>query len=65
MRERLVRCSLHCALTSFASFLFAPLFNLPLSCRLDDESDVNIDRSSFTLKDMVEWGLHHPAAGEV
>ena len=30
--------------------------------RVDDESDTAVDRTGFTLRDMVEWGLHHPAA---
>lgn len=28
----------------------------------DDESQTDIDRSTFTLKDMVEWGIRHPTS---
>jgi Mitochondrial ribosomal death-associated protein 3 len=28
--------------------------------RYEDESDTSIDRSTFTLADMAEWGLQHP-----
>jgi hypothetical protein len=28
----------------------------------DDESDTAVDRSAFTLADMADWGLAHPAA---
>ena len=33
-----------------------------VSCRVDDETDTKVDRSSFTLRDMVQWGISHPAA---
>ena len=28
---------------------------------LDDESKTDIDRSTFTLKDLVDWGIKHPS----
>lgn len=30
--------------------------------KVDDESDTAVDRSSFTLRDMLQWGLAHPSA---
>lgn len=28
---------------------------------LDDETQTDIDRSTFTLKDLVDWGIKHPS----
>ena len=30
--------------------------------KYDDESDTAVDRSAFTLLDMVRWGIAHPSA---
>lgn len=38
--------------------------NLPAclpACRVSDESDTGVDRSSFTMRDLVEWGIAHPS----
>ena len=32
------------------------------SSKYEDETDTGVDRSSFTLADLVSWGLRHPAA---
>lgn len=28
---------------------------------MSDESDTGVDRSSFTMRDLVEWGIAHPS----
>jgi hypothetical protein len=49
------------AIKAFGGLLHLSFYINPSCCRLDGENKKDIDRSTFTLADMVQWGLKHPS----